>query len=278
MSFGFSIGDFVALGDLALRIYRKCKSAGEDYSALADEVYEIQGPLTVLDHEIQSSGSWFSQISHHQLAGLVLKANEDCKAVLQEIADALKKYEDVDPKGPGGRRMRRMLHVAKFSGDVEHLKELEKRVRKHRETLVVVFQLTGLRNTNRVEQHLLGFGEMLQTMLQTMKGQSEGLNALLDIRVSQRPSNSHGRDLCEWKREDRTVEDSIQQPDLEAPHRLQQLQIRQSKITKSSGFLGMRRTASMPDLRLLNSQEINERGRSIVSSPSRTRSASGHAI
>jgi hypothetical protein len=41
MSFGFSIGDFVAVGQLAWQVYRKCKSAPSEFKAISSQLISL---------------------------------------------------------------------------------------------------------------------------------------------------------------------------------------------------------------------------------------------
>jgi hypothetical protein len=56
MSFGFSVGDFIAVGQLAFRLYRDCfmvtKGAPQEFQALTGELSNLHNTLKVLEEEV----------------------------------------------------------------------------------------------------------------------------------------------------------------------------------------------------------------------------------
>jgi small-conductance mechanosensitive channel len=61
MSFGFSIGDFIAAGELAFKVYQKvymvAKNAPEAIKKLRDELAILSGAINILKGEIETPNS-----------------------------------------------------------------------------------------------------------------------------------------------------------------------------------------------------------------------------
>lgn len=53
MSFGYSIGDFIAVGELALKIYRDYRDAPAQFSAISTEVGSVYLVLKDVDNSIR---------------------------------------------------------------------------------------------------------------------------------------------------------------------------------------------------------------------------------
>jgi hypothetical protein len=95
MSFGFSVGDFIAVGSLAWKVYKSCKDAPESFKNISLEVLSLHAVLketeeTLLGHPLPPS----------KVAGLATVTN-GCKDVLQNLESLIVKYESL---GSNSRR------------------------------------------------------------------------------------------------------------------------------------------------------------------------------
>lgn len=89
MSFGFSVGDFVAILNLAWQVYKSCKDAPGSFRNISQEVLSLHAVLkeveeTLLDHPIPPSKE----------AGLAT-VTDGCKDVLQNLQSLVIKYESL---------------------------------------------------------------------------------------------------------------------------------------------------------------------------------------
>jgi hypothetical protein len=57
MSFGYSVGDFIAIGQLTWTIYRSCKSAPGEFQELSRELSSLHTILHELEDEAQTPNS-----------------------------------------------------------------------------------------------------------------------------------------------------------------------------------------------------------------------------
>ncbi len=89
MSFGFSVGDFVAIPALAWKVWKTCKEAPDDFKDLAGEVHSLHRVLKgVEDHVLKYPPE------DKQMGGLEVVA-KGCEDVLKDLQKALKGYESL---------------------------------------------------------------------------------------------------------------------------------------------------------------------------------------
>jgi len=92
LSFGFSIGDFIAIGDLALKVYRQYHDAPAQFAAISTEVGSLHLVLKDVDCTIKEH-----KLSAEKEIDLVQISN-GCKDVLNDLDMLLQKYKNVGKK------------------------------------------------------------------------------------------------------------------------------------------------------------------------------------
>ncbi|KAF2731958.1 hypothetical protein EJ04DRAFT_578747 [Polyplosphaeria fusca] len=118
MSFGYSVGDFIAAADKAFLVWKKCKSAPEDYADLAHRVHVLAVTLSASKDYLDQNASQPSS----SLQALTL-ARKGCLETLGEVEELLSRYTDVGNIPGSSYRQRPYLQVAKFiTKDIEGLK------------------------------------------------------------------------------------------------------------------------------------------------------------
>lgn len=95
MSFGFSVGDFLAVGQLSWKVYKKCKESPGSYVELSNEV----GALHNVMKEIEELFS--QQDLTPQQENRLLACQRGCEDVLNDLDRLLVKYESL---GTNSRR------------------------------------------------------------------------------------------------------------------------------------------------------------------------------
>ena len=95
MSFGFSVGDFFAVGQLSWKVYKKCKDAPGNY-------VELSGEVGALHNVVKETEELLSQqdLTPQQEGGL-LACQQGCRDVLKDLDRLLVKYESL---GTNSRR------------------------------------------------------------------------------------------------------------------------------------------------------------------------------
>ncbi|MCJ1272199.1 hypothetical protein MMC22_012107 [Lobaria immixta] len=92
MSFGFSVGDFAALGHFAWKIYRACKDAPEGFKNIIQEVLSLHAVLRELEETHSDANLSAAQQSRLKIVG------DGCRAVLQDLQDLVDRYNSLGTK------------------------------------------------------------------------------------------------------------------------------------------------------------------------------------
>ena len=95
MSFGYSVGDVLAVGQLCWKVYKKCKDSPGNYAELATEVGALHN--VVKETEELLSQQALSSKQENKL----LTCRQGCESVLKDLDGLLVKYESL---GTSSRR------------------------------------------------------------------------------------------------------------------------------------------------------------------------------
>ncbi|MCJ1288205.1 hypothetical protein MMC26_007560 [Xylographa opegraphella] len=89
MSFGFGVGDFVQLGQLAWTVYKACKEAPESFGNISQEVLSLHAVLREFDESFTGH-----ELTPSREAGLKCIVN-GCHKVLTDLETLVNKYESL---------------------------------------------------------------------------------------------------------------------------------------------------------------------------------------
>ena len=92
MAFGYGVGDFLAVGQLAWTVYKSCKDAPESFGNISQEVLSLH--VVIKEFEDNVSGQ---TLTAAQQAGLKT-VGDGCRNVLQELQSLVVKYESLGSK------------------------------------------------------------------------------------------------------------------------------------------------------------------------------------
>ena len=95
MSFGFGVGDFIAVGGLCWKVYKKCKNSPGDYAQLSSEVGSLHNVIKETEEMLSQQ-----DLTQQQKAKLV-QSRQGCEEVLKDLERLLNKYESM---GTSARR------------------------------------------------------------------------------------------------------------------------------------------------------------------------------
>jgi hypothetical protein len=92
MSFGFSVSDFIGVGQLAWQVYKSCKEAPESFKNVSQEVLSLHAVLkeveeAVLDYPIPQS-----------MEVRLTTITDGCQDVLKDLNFLVLKYESLGSK------------------------------------------------------------------------------------------------------------------------------------------------------------------------------------
>ena len=92
MSFGFGVGDFLAVGQLSWKVYKKCKESSGSYAELSSEVLALNAVVKETEE----------LLSHQDLTPkqrvILTTCRQGCEDVLKDLEELLIKYESLGTK------------------------------------------------------------------------------------------------------------------------------------------------------------------------------------
>ena len=89
MSFGYSVGDFIGLGQLAWQVYKSCKDAPGSFKNISSEVLSLHAVLKEVEETL--SGCSLSQAKRANL----VKITSGCQDTLRDLQSLVNKYESL---------------------------------------------------------------------------------------------------------------------------------------------------------------------------------------
>ena len=92
MSFGCGVGDFIAVGQLCWKTYKKCKDSSGNYAQLSSEVGALQNVLKETEELLSQQ-----KLTAEQKARLVT-CRQGCDDVLKDLDGLLVKYQSLGSK------------------------------------------------------------------------------------------------------------------------------------------------------------------------------------
>ena len=95
MSFGYSVGDVLAVGQLCWKVYKKCKESPGNYAELASEVGALHNVVKETEELLSQQALTTKQENK------LLTCRQGCESVLKDLDALLVKYETV---GTNARR------------------------------------------------------------------------------------------------------------------------------------------------------------------------------
>ena len=95
MSFGYSVGDVLAVGQLCWKVYKKCKDSPGNYAELASEVGALYNVVKETEELVNQ------QKLTSQQENKLVTCRQGCESVLKDLDGLLVKYESL---GTNARR------------------------------------------------------------------------------------------------------------------------------------------------------------------------------
>ena|ERR1700722_3700479 len=144
MSFGFSVGDCIAVSSLAHQLYKDiylvARGAPEELQLLKSEIGTLSLSIQLLIEELNDENSTLGQAGETKtrMAKLVM---ERAKATLKDLKAFAKKYDfnQVTRKGRG----RRIWDKVKFSTDLRSVALLRAKITQHEVAINLILTSAG---------------------------------------------------------------------------------------------------------------------------------------
>ena len=152
MSFGFSVGDVIALTKMTARTYHGWKNACSHYSDITAELRVLDGILKRVEEEVTSENALFMRNQEDIKQWRVISAEIEC--VVQDLNDILGKYTSL------GSDQKRNWDRIRF-GFREH-EEVRQRLQHKTSALTAFLSVLGTIAQARVENTI--FPELMKKM------------------------------------------------------------------------------------------------------------------
>ena len=89
MSFGYAVGDFIAVGTLAWNVYKSCKEAPESFGNISFEVLSLHAVLKEAEETV------FAQHLSPTQQERLKAVGDGCQHVLKDLDDLCQKYQSL---------------------------------------------------------------------------------------------------------------------------------------------------------------------------------------
>lgn len=174
MSFGFSVGDFIALTQLASKVVSGARSACGAHDELTREVTSLEIVLRLLEREVAKPNSILKSDNaerKHELATLV----EHCDKVLKVLNNILEKYNGLSEEK---RRTTKFWKKVKFgNGEMQDLSKIRLELATHTNVLTMFLNLSGVGSLGKVEEHMVSHGEELRAVRRSVNWVTASMQA-----------------------------------------------------------------------------------------------------
>lgn len=134
MSFGFGVGDFIAVGELCwkiyTRVYKVSRDAPEELRALIQELGNLSNTVNLLNEELRDQEVWIERAGERRLEN-TCKVMSQAKETLQKMDRLADKYVEL-ATGDGLEGSRRSFRIhwnrVKYALEVSIINELRAKV------------------------------------------------------------------------------------------------------------------------------------------------------
>jgi hypothetical protein len=183
MSFGFSVGDFVLLSNLAYKTVQNARSACGAHDSLTREVSSLHIVLARLEAEVSKPDSILNGDEDHRKRELATLVN-GCKCVLRVLSRILEKYNELPEEK---RSVTKLWQRVRFgNGEMHELAKIRSEIATYTQALTLFINLLCLSTLGKMEVYMDSHGDDLRHIKQalhwvtaTMQAESRGTHSVL---------------------------------------------------------------------------------------------------
>ncbi|EWZ97352.1 hypothetical protein FOWG_01839 [Fusarium oxysporum f. sp. lycopersici MN25] len=146
MSFGFGVGDFIAVGELCwkiyTRVYKVSRDAPEELRALIQELGNFSNTVKLLNEEVEDREEWIKRAGERRLE-YTCKIVGQAKETLQKMDRLADKYAELgtgDSSEGSRRSFRIQWNRIKYALEVSNINELRAKFMSHNLQLTLLLQ------------------------------------------------------------------------------------------------------------------------------------------
>jgi hypothetical protein len=197
MSFGYAIGDFVLLTQLAWDVVQNSRKACAAHDELISEATSLHIVLRRLEIEISKPNSILTRSDdgtdkREELAQL----SEDCRRVLRTLDEILKKYNALSEEK---RSVTKLWKKVQFgNGEMLDLAELRLKLATSTSALTLFLNLLSIGSQGKVESYMESHGDEL-------KGMRKSLNWITASMQAKAPRAGEGSILTTYAGDDKAI-------------------------------------------------------------------------
>jgi hypothetical protein len=150
MSFGYSVGDFFSLTQLAWKVVQNSRKACGAHDELTGEVTRLHIILQRLELEMSNPESLLSRndIQRKELADL----SSDCNKVLRVLSQVTEKYNAISDKKRTFKKFRQMIQFG--NGEMLDLSEVRLKIATYMHFTAILLNLLSMGSQGRVERYM----------------------------------------------------------------------------------------------------------------------------
>lgn len=142
MSFGFAIGDFIAVGQLAQSLYKDVYLVAlEELRLLLSEMATLSQSINLLIEEVKSPTSTLIRAGESRVK-MVNEMMKQANATLKDLERFAKKYDFGDREG-GRAKLKRTWDKLKFAREKSSIDELRSKVQYHNGAMNLLLTSAG---------------------------------------------------------------------------------------------------------------------------------------
>lgn len=155
MSFGYSVGDFVLLTQLAWTVAENSRKACGEHDELAREVNNLHMVLRRLSDEVSKPDSLLSVDKDDRLDEIQNIAR-DCRRLLRALDKQLAKYNALTGEK---RSFAKLWQQVRFgNGMMKNLNDVRLKVSSYTSVLTIYINLLSIGSQGRIERHMYAQG------------------------------------------------------------------------------------------------------------------------
>jgi hypothetical protein len=174
MSFGYSVGDFLALTQLAWRVLQNSQKACGAHDELTGEVTRLHVVLQRLALEISNPESLLNRSNDNRREELA-DLSSDCNKVLRVLSNVLEKYNTLSDER---RSLTKFYKKIRFgNGEMLDLGEIRLKVSTYTSAITILLNLLSIGSQGRVERYMDSHGEELREIRHSLNWITASLQA-----------------------------------------------------------------------------------------------------
>ncbi|CZR68820.1 related to serine/threonine protein phosphatase PP1 [Phialocephala subalpina] len=197
MSFGFSIGDFIALTQLASNVVSGARRACGAHDELTREMTSLHIVLRRLESEVAKPNSILNSDNAERKAELA-ELVEYCEKVLRVLDNILEKYNGLPEEK---RKVMKLWKTAQFgNGEMRDLSKIRLELSTHTNAITMFLNISIVGSLGKVEEHMVSHSEELRAMRRSVNWFTASMQANVGHKEGSVLTSYANDDKAFWKK------------------------------------------------------------------------------